>query len=264
MRPLEAPPRLREQQLGFAAHLRDPAASPAPAAIEDRRMGIYRDLFYNSLEGLLAGNFPVIRALRDDAAWHTLVRDFYREHHSHTPLFTEIGREFLRYLEQRQEEDRPDPPFLLELAHYEWVELALSIEEVEPAMLRADVDGDLLEGVPLLSPLAWPLAYRFPVQQIRRDFQPESAPDEPTFLLVVRDADEEIRFKSVDALGYHLLQAVGSNEAGLSGRALLDALGRQAGVANDALPGFIANGGRLLAQLRERAVILGTRVATTD
>ena len=259
MRPLEAPERLRAQQVAFAAHLRDPQQAPAPEGIEDRRMAVYRELFYNSLEGLLAGNFPVIRRLRDDATWHALVRDFYREHYSHTPLFTEIGREFLRYLEWRQDESRGDPPFLLELAHYEWVELALSLEEVEPDALRADQDGDLLDGVPLLSPLAWPLAYRFPVQSIRADFQPKIAPETPTFLLVVRDRQDEIQFKSLDALGFHLLQAVAANEQGASGRDLLAALGAQAGVNSAELPGFIANGGRLLEQLRQREVILGTR-----
>lgn len=260
MRPLEAPAALREQQLAFAAHLRDPRQSPAPEGIEDRRMAIYRELFYNSLEGLLAGNFPVIRQLRGDDAWHALVRDFYREHYSHTPLFTEIGRELLRYLEQRQADGRGDPPFLVELAHYEWIELALSLEEVDAADLQADAEGDLLSGVPLLSPLAWPLAYRFPVQQIRADYQPDSAPEAPTFLLVVRNRRDEIQFKAIDALGFHLLQAIGSNEAGLCGRDLLQALAGQAGVAE--VESFVANALRLLEQLREREIILGTRSAS--
>lgn len=260
MRPLEAPPALREQQLAFAAHLRDPQQQPPPEGIEDRRMAVYRELFYNSLESLLAGNFPVIRHLRGDDAWHALVRDFYREHYSHTPLFTEIGRELLRYLEQRQSEGRGDPPFLLELAHYEWIELALSLEEVDPAECDADADGDLLAGVPVLSPLAWPLAYRFPVQQIRADYQPDSPPEAPTFLLVVRNRRDEIQFKAIDAFGFHLLQAIGSNEAGLSGHELLHTLAGQAGVAE--VEPFIANAARLLGQLREREIILGTRSAS--
>lgn len=257
MRPLEAPARLRAQQVAFAAHLRDPA-QPAPADIEDRRMAIYRDLFYNSLEGLLANNFPVLRRLRGDGPWHALVRDFYREHRCHTPLFPELGREFLRYLEARAEQGREvDPPFLLELAHYEWVELALSLDDSDPAALDVDPTGDLLAGVPVLSPLAWPLAYAFPVQLIRPDFQPDEPPPQPTFLLVVRDGEDDIHFKAIDALGFHLLQAVAGNDSGLRGEALLRGLAAQAGVAES--DSFVANGGRLLAQLRERAVILGTR-----
>ena len=50
-----------------------------------------------------------------------------------------------------------DPPFLLELAHYEWVELALDIAEQELPE-RVDISAEqLLAGRPLISPLAWPL-----------------------------------------------------------------------------------------------------------
>jgi hypothetical protein len=71
----------------------------------------------------------------------------------------------LRYLETRQQQDRGDPPFLLELAHYEWAELALSLEEAEIADVPHDPAGDPLEEVVVVSPLAWVLGYRFPVQR---------------------------------------------------------------------------------------------------
>ncbi len=259
MRPLEAPATLRAQQVAFAAHLRDPQQAPPPEGIEDRRLAVYRELFYNTIEGLLAANFPVLRRLRGDAAWHQLVRDFYREHPSHTPLFPELGRELLRYLESRAEQGRGDPPFLLELAHYEWVELALSLDDGDPSALDCEPDGDLLQDVPVLSPLAWPLAYRFPVQLIRPEFQPCEAPPQPTFLLLVRDRHDDIHFKAIDALGFHLLQAIADNQAGHSGRALLQALANQAGVAD--VDAFVASGGALLDQLRQREVILGARAA---
>ena len=53
-------------QYAFAAHIRDPEHRAAPAGIEDRRMGIYRELFYNNIEDFLATAFPVIRALTAD------------------------------------------------------------------------------------------------------------------------------------------------------------------------------------------------------
>ncbi|MFA5683418.1 MAG: putative DNA-binding domain-containing protein [Lysobacteraceae bacterium] len=251
----ETPPTLAAQQTAFAAHLRDPTRHPPPPGIEDRRMAIYRELFYNSVEGILAANFPVIRGLRGDDFWHSLVRDFHRAGSSHTPLFSEIGREFLRHLERRAERGEPDPPFLVELAHYEWAELALSLTDAEPP--DCDPAGDLLDGTPVLSPLAWPLAYRFPVHRLRADFQPGSPPEQPTFLLLVRGRDDEVRFKAIDALGFHLLQRLADNPAGHSGRVVLETLAAEAGSADVAT--FVSAGGRLLQGLREREAVLGTR-----
>ena len=53
------PERLRDLQLAFAAHIRDPQNRPAPAGIEDRRMAIYRELFFNNVRDLLGRGFPV-------------------------------------------------------------------------------------------------------------------------------------------------------------------------------------------------------------
>ncbi|MDH4254937.1 MAG: DNA-binding domain-containing protein, partial [Gammaproteobacteria bacterium] len=52
-------PAFQRRQYEFAAHIRDPDANPPPAGIEDRRMAIYRELFYNNLLSLLGSTFPV-------------------------------------------------------------------------------------------------------------------------------------------------------------------------------------------------------------
>src|SRR5690606_37613297 len=119
------------------------------------RMNIYRELFFNNIESLLAKNFPVINRLLQGPRWQQLARDFYREHAAHTPMFPEIAREFLQYLQSRQEQQRGDPGYLLELAHYEWVELALDIEDTDLDAIDCDPAGDLLSQRPLVSPLAW-------------------------------------------------------------------------------------------------------------
>ena len=167
---------LREQFDAMARHVRDPAAHAGPPGIEARRLKIYSDLVYNNLDTLLAGGFPVIRKTLGDVAWQALVRGFLARHHSHTPLFTELGRELVAFLESDAGSD-PRRPWLAELAHYEWAELGLQLSDV--AIPPHDPDGDLLDGVPLLSPLAWPLAYRWPVDRIGPDHQPGAPPPEP-------------------------------------------------------------------------------------
>jgi hypothetical protein len=252
----EVPERLAEIQQRFAAHIRNPERNPAPDDVEDRRMQIYRGLFYRNIRDFISGNFPVLRKLHSKEAWDALVRDFYTEHRARTPLFPEIAREFLQYLQERRQDHPGDPPFMLELAHYEWVELAVSLDENEIDEVPADPKGDLLQGIPVLSPLVWPLSYRFPVHRIRPEYQPQEPPGEPTHLLVYRNRQDEVKFMQLNATSALLLQLLKEDTA-VSGQTLLE---RIAGSIEHPDPDAVIGGGRkLLEELREKDIILGTR-----
>jgi len=91
-------PAFKKHQYEFTAHIRDPKNNAIPDGIEDRRMGIYRELFYNNVESFIASGFPVIRKIYNDENWHAMVRDFFARHQSKTPYFLEISQEFIDYL----------------------------------------------------------------------------------------------------------------------------------------------------------------------
>ncbi len=207
---------LSTRQRAFAAHLRDPDKMPPPEGIEDRRLAVYRDLFINNITELLGGAFPVARRVLGDAGWQVLIREFYSSHKAHTPYFLEVPREFVEWLTLRPTAG-DEPPFLVELAHYEWVELALAVSDAELPAAGIDPTGDLMQGHPVISPLAWPLAYHWPVQQIGPDYLPDSAPTQPTFLVVYRDASDKVRFLEASAMTAALLDAI-EQDATLSGR----------------------------------------------
>lgn len=246
----------QRQQYRFAAHIRDPQTNPAPTDVEDRRMAIYRELFYNNVQGFMADSFPVLRTLMDDEQWHRLIRGYFARHRASTPLFPEMPREFLQYLEHEREPADDDPPFLFQLAHYEWVELALSLSDQVPDWRYIDRDGDLLTGRPLLSPLAWPLSYDYPVHRICPEFQPQEPGAQPTFLLVYRDAQEEITFMELNPVTARLLQLI-DEEHDLNGEAMLQQIARE---LNHPEPGVVIEGGRqILNDLRQRGVVPGIR-----
>lgn len=251
----EAPSRLRAQQFALTRHLRDPQGQPAPPGIEERRLAIYRDLLFNNVESLLAGNFPVICRMLGESDWKNLVREFFRDHRCQTPLFPELPREFLRFLEARDANEPllVEKPFLLELAHYEWVELALQIAQAQAPL--HDPQGSLLDDAPVLSALAWPLAYRWPVHRIGPEYQPTAQPPEPTLLLLRREGDGGVRFSLLSPLAFRLLQRLGESP-GLSGRDQLQALAQEAG--SDDAASFLEHGHQLLEQMRDAGVILGS------
>lgn len=251
----EARPAFQALQYAFAAYLRDPDNQPAPAGIEARRMKIYAELFFKNIESYLANAFPVLRSLYADAAWLGLVRGYYARHVSHSPQFYQIGEEFLRYLQREHENRKYDPPFLLELAHYEWVEMILAIDPREPPAVNPA--GDLLQGCPVVTPWLKNLAYAYDVHRITTDYQPVEPPPQPTHLAVFRRADGEIRFLEMNAMTARLLQGL-IDAPGKTGHEQLMTLAPAGAADAQSLLGF---GAELLEDLRRRQVVLGTSPA---
>ena len=242
---------LHDQLHALAAHVRDPAKHPGPAGIEDRRLAIYRNLVFNNLDGLLAGTFPVIRRTLGDATWRELLRRFLATHRSETPLFTRLGLEFTAFLDTR---DDPARPWLAELAHYEWAELGLQLSDA--ALPPHDPTGDLLHGVPVLSPLAWPLAYRWPVHRIGPEHQPTEPPETPTTLLLRRDPAGQVRFSALSPLLCRLLALVGEGTHA-TGAELLRRLAREVGHADPEQ--LLVEAAPMLRRLHADGVLLGTQ-----
>lgn len=247
--------RFRQLQYQLAAHIRDPQAAAAPSGIEDRRLAVYRELFFNNVAGLLAGTYPVLREILGTERWHELVRAWFSRHQSHTPYFLEVSRDFLDFLESPAASAVALPDFALELAHYEWIELALSVAEKEADLHGVNRDGDLLSGEPVVSSLAEVLHYRYPVHTLGPDHQPATPPAEPTWLVVVRDLHDKVGFVHINAVTARLLELACAG--GKTGREMLAMIAAE---LNHQRPQVVIDGGvELLKMLRKKDIILGTR-----
>lgn len=245
----------KDIQHAFTAHLRDPENNPAPEGIEDRRMGIYRDLFYNNIEGFLSKGFPVIRSIYNDENWHRMVRDFFSRHKSQSPYFLEISQEFLAYLQNERKAQSEDPAGLLELAHYEWVELALNVSDETIKLDDIDVNGDLLASHPVISPVAWSLSYQFPVHKMSADYLPEQAPEQPSYLVVYRNRNDEVKFMEINPVTARLIYLLDNNE-NMIGQQALEQIAQEMQHPN---PELVMKGGLdALQELQSTGIILGT------
>jgi uncharacterized protein len=242
---------LRDSQLLMARYLRDPDQAPAPAGVEERRLAIYRSLIYNNIESFISGGFPVLRSLYEDADWHALVRSFIDGHRCHTPYFLEISQEFIHFLLHEHSRRDCDPPFMAELAHYEWAELALDVSEEElPETLPTD---DVMGAIPTLSPLAWLLSYQFPVHRIGPGYRPEAA-REPIYLVVYRNRQDRVQFMELNAATARLLELTRGNTAATSGD-LLEALAAELAIPINTVRDF---GAQQLQQFIDLAVVTVT------
>ena len=105
-------------------------------------------------------------------------------------------------------------PCIVELAHYEWVELDIQISptpEFSTELTQVD-STDLLE----LNRTSHLLAYQWPVHQIGRDYLPEEAPQLLTFLVVFLNRNTEVEFMSLSPLAALLLENIEQQSAALN------------------------------------------------
>ncbi|KRG45848.1 hypothetical protein ARC20_07285 [Stenotrophomonas panacihumi] len=246
---------LREQQLAFAAYLRDPAAHAPPDGFTPASAALYRQLFRRNVGQLLAANFPVMRATLAAAEWETLADAFCRVHRARTPVFPRFGAEFVAFLETHALPDAP--PWLAALARHEWTEQSLRIDDTP--LPAHDPQGDLLAGIPVCSPWLRLESYRWPVHRIGPAFQPTDALPAPLWLLARREADGTVRFSELGEWTARLLQLLAA-PGKASGAERLARLAREAGAEGDAA--VMAEARALLQRLHAQASVLGTRIAT--
>jgi len=250
-------PEFQEKQYAFAAYIRDPEHVPAPEGIEDRRMAIYRGLFFNNIRNLLSNMFPVLKKLHSKDKWAAIIRQFMQRHCATTPYFLQLPQEFLDFLQSEYEPDDEDFPFLLELAHYEYAELSLSISEDENDLTGVDPDGDLLSGVPVKSELTKAYAYEYPVHRISTDYQPQAPGDQPTYLAVYRGSNDKVGFLELNPMTAGLLDAIAANETGQNGESLLRALAEKTEYPD--VDAFVQHGAAALEEMRKLEILTGAR-----
>ena len=192
---------LQEAQLEMAQFLRDPEGRNPPQGVEARRLQVYRDLVYNNIAGFINSAFPVLHSLYEEEAWAALIREFILKHRCSTPIFLEISQEFLSFLSARTPPALR--PFEAELAHYEWLELAVDVAEGEPAEVYA---GAAPQGcIASLALTAQVGAYQYPVHRIGPSFQPPEPVPGGSFLMVYRDRENRVQFMELSAGSARLL-----------------------------------------------------------
>lgn len=211
-------------QRAFAANIRNPDRAPC-AGLDKQRMGIYQELFYNNIEGFLAGCYPVLKeVLLQLGQWEKLTRLFLAEHACKTPYFLKICEEFLEYLRVARLPFTL-PEYATHLAHWEWMELFADIYDGEEP--PAAYNGDMLCSAVVITPLAWLCCYPYAVHSISA--QQHKAEHSDTFLLIYRHADK-VGFCELNALSATLFRVLQNNSERKALSALLAEIAADSGL----------------------------------
>ncbi len=195
-----------EVQNEFMDYIKNPS-NPLPEGIEQRRMSVYRELFFNNVKGFVSNAFPVLETLYEEQRWNDLIQEFFVNHDCQTPIFVEIAQEFLIFLQSEYESKEYDPIFMLELAHYEWLELVVSVAKSQRDLKTLNT-GDIESSTLCLSESAKVAQYSFDVQHISVDYQPIEPLESPKFYCVYRDSEEEVSFLQLTPLSAQVLSFI--------------------------------------------------------
>lgn len=252
---MNSTPHFQRQQRQFLQYLRQPKSSPLPDGFAPERVSIYSKLLYNKFDESLSACFPVLTGLLPAAEWRMLVLDFIATHRCATPYYRRIPEEFVHYLQQERS-SLDNRPYIAEMAHFEWIELELSVRESGFFENRPIQPEQLLAENPVFAPVSELLHYHWPVQSISRDHQPLEANSQPSYILGFRDANDLVQFVSLNPMSAQLVALLSS---GLSGRQALDRLG--AGLDKAAFQTFKQLGLDAIMELHHRGAIIDTRPA---
>ncbi|ABV86829.1 DUF2063 domain-containing protein [Shewanella pealeana] len=210
-------------QQNFMDCIKDPSLQP-PEGIEARRMKIYRELFFNNIDGFISNAFPVLKSLYKEHDWLDLVQKFFITHDCHSPIFLEISQEFLLFLQTEYEATEIDPPFMLELAHYEWLELVVAVAQ-DNAKHRLITSSDIENKTLCIAATAKIAQYAYDVQHISPKYQPQQPAEQAQFFCIYRDENDDVSFLHLNPLTAQVLAYLSLHES-LDYKALLEWLVR--------------------------------------
>jgi hypothetical protein len=238
--------KFQQVQQDFVAYLRSPETAPKPADVKQERLDLYRELVFNNVSAFVSSAYPVLKSLYSNAAWQQRLELFFTCYRCESPFFLSIANSFLDYLQQQYQHQADDPVFMLELAHYEWLELELASRKAEAGPAIADLQHQQLQ----LSALASVQAYQYPVHKVCVDYQPKT--EEHSFLLIYRNLEDEVKFIALNQLTTLLLQLL-QQQPGLT---LTELVNELSGYVPQWTPGQLLTGAeQILADFAAKRIL---------
>jgi hypothetical protein len=254
----EAPP---TDAAELAAWLSPHGLEPEEAAAFSgnlERLLVYRTLVRGTLLGALEIAIP-----RSVARLGPLFAEYFdrflAERGPATHYLRDVTDEWLTFVAPLFANDPRVPPFVLDLARHEALEIdvASSADTVEPPR---EVELDLASSLAFARD-ARVVRYRFRVHELPADVGDRSVPEpRPTALFVYRSREHDVRYLELSPLAANLSERL------LGGQPLGAAVTEAAAATLGAAPNqsVLEGTARLLADLAERGALLGPAPASGD
>ena len=241
---------VRQFQFALARHLRDPLAVPAPAGVLPHEATACTQDMVRHVCRVLAPAFPVTQALLGDDIWEHTVRLFLKSAPNHAPWASTTQRAFLDHVCESPEVQRL-PAWLQDLAHFEWLQNAVTTTPVQwPAF---DAAADVMQHPVVLNPTHVEAAYEWPVHSIDTEHMPDDM--QRVSVSVLRDLGDELHVYESSEFRGQLLDLL---REGQTGKQAFEVLARW--LSHPEPDAFVQEGQDVMAQLQREGIVLGARV----
>jgi uncharacterized protein len=240
----------RQYQFALARHLRDPLSVPAPVGVNATDAAACTQEMVDHLCNVLEPAFTVTQALLGDELWQHAVRLFIKDAPHHAPWATAVQRAFVDHVCASPEMQNL-PAWLQDLAHFEWLQSAVSTAPVTwPAF---DAAGDVMHNPVVLNPTHVNGSYEWPVHHIGTDNEPDDM--QTTHVTVLRDQNDELHVFESSVFRGQLLDLLREGQTGEQAFMVLAMW-----LSHPEPEAFVREGEQVMAQLQREGVVLGTRL----
>ncbi|PCI38487.1 MAG: hypothetical protein COB50_02280 [Thiotrichales bacterium] len=242
---------LAELQKEFTSYIRNPDDVAIPKNMP-KRISIYKELLYNNILGLLENAFPVLHSVLAANEWGYFVKNFFAHHHSVTPIFYKIPAEFVDYLLALK--FSYEKSWIFELAHFEYLELKIELQDGRILWNKINVNGDLLKEKPAVTPFMELAKYHFAVDEINEDFFPKQPHTNPIYFVIYRDLADKVDYLEINDFSARLIQLLCTKK--LTGKQTLELIIEESNHTNYEM--IVTHGKKLIEEFKDLGIILGT------
>lgn len=197
------PTSLVEFQSELSAYLRGNRQAPTMQTTSAPALSIYKNLVFNNVTRFIDKCFPVAKSMIPEHQWQDLRESFFARYSCPTPLFNDIPKHFCNFI--RQQPTDLQHPWLADLLHYEWLELAADTHPGEVPAATPYSPECLLA----INPTLFNASYSWPVHRLspkQRDLSSQAV-----HLLVYRDVSDQVKFIEINALTAELIDLLSRN-----------------------------------------------------
>lgn len=201
------------QQSRLAGYCRTGVLQPIDG-LTPNRVHNYRRLVYNVVDDTLRTAYPLTLDLLEEDEWNELVNSFFTNHSCQSASVWQMPKEFIEYVVVHSQSLIEKYPMLIELLHFEWIEIELYMMEdkIIPSFTKS---VDLENNVVVFNPEHIIAQYSYPFHH-KNPNEINEVDKGNYFILIFRDLESgEVKFVNISYLFAWLIQTIADTNKSL-------------------------------------------------